>query len=139
LETEKRLGGKLNNQGHHLQEEHKKFNSGFDDMPCLVMKITHTQNKGCHVGPYLGPQGMMKKQSYNEHKKPHHDRKREGGGPKVEGKTVRGMKKKTQQGRGKTPSTKGNIEARGGNKINTIQEKKKQPRIKRQFAPKKSR
>jgi hypothetical protein len=79
----------------------------------------------------------MKKQSCNEHKKPHHDRKREGRGPKVEGKTVRGMKKKTQQGGGETPSTKGNIEARGRNKINTIQEKKNSLELKGSLHPKK--
>jgi hypothetical protein len=34
------------------------------------------------------------------------------------------MKKRSQQGGGKTPSTKGNIEVGRGDKINTIQEKK---------------
>ncbi len=61
LEVERRLGGKLNNQGYHLQEEDRKLNSGFGDVPCFVVKITHIQNKGRHIGAHLGPQGMMKK------------------------------------------------------------------------------
>jgi hypothetical protein len=53
-------------------------------MPCLIVKITHIHNKGRHIGPHFSPLGTMKKQSCNKHNKPHHDRKREGGGPKVE-------------------------------------------------------
>jgi hypothetical protein len=106
LEAKRRLGGKLNNQGCHLQEEHRKLNSDFGDVPCLVVKITHIQNKGRHIGPHLGPQGTMKKQSCNEHKKPHHDCKREGGGPKVEGKIIKGMKKKNPTRGGESPLNK---------------------------------
>jgi hypothetical protein len=46
---------------------------------------------------------MMKKQSCNVCKKPHHDHKRERGGLKVEGKIIRGMKKKEPNKEGAKP------------------------------------